>query len=124
MGRSVESDSNPESMRLPRHTRLSIEDASEPLHKRAPVFDEDGRALSDFMVLFPGLRDKPLPQREAALRAIHAVLCSFDHAVVFAEVNLRLNLLWVSIRPLTGVRLEIAGALQAHLPEARLISHI
>jgi hypothetical protein len=109
---------------LPRTVCLSLQDASEPLHKRAPVYDEDGTALSDFMVLFPGLRDKPAAMREAALREIHAVLCSFQHAVVFAEVNLKLNLLWVSIRPLSGVRLEIAGALQACLPEARLVSHI
>lgn len=111
-------------MNLPRPTRLSIQDAAEPLHKRAPIYDDDGTVLSDFMVLFPGLRDKPLALREAALREIHAVLCGFDHAVVFAEVNLRLNLLWVSIRPLSGVRIEIAGALQARLPEARLVAHI
>src|SRR3990167_9086558 len=32
---------------------------AEPLRKRAPAFDEHGKALSDFMVLIPGLVKKP-----------------------------------------------------------------
>jgi hypothetical protein len=44
--------------------------------------------------------------------------------VVFAEFNLKLNLLWVSIRPVHGIRFEIAGAIQQHVPEARLVSHL
>jgi hypothetical protein len=44
--------------------------------------------------------------------------------VVFAEFNVRLNLLWVSIRPITGIRFDITGAIQEQVPEARLVSHI
>ena len=106
--------------------RLSIEfsDASEPLRKRAPSHDENGRPLSDFMMLIPGLRDKPKHLVDSTLQDVHIALTHFSHAVVFAEFNLRLNLLWVSIRPIQGIRLEIASAIQEHVPEAKLVSHI
>lgn len=106
--------------------RLSIEfrDAEEPLRMRAPAHDENGRPLSDFMLLIPGLRDKPRHLVDRTLRDVHIALTQYSHAVVFAEFNLRLNLLWVSIRPIHGIRYEIAGAIQQHVPEAKLVSHI
>lgn len=106
--------------------RLSIEfnDASEPLRHRAPSHDEHGKPLSDFMMLIPGLRDKPRHLIDGTLREVHQQLARFQHAVVFAEFNLRLNLLWVSIRPIQGIRFEIAGAIQDQVPEAKLVSHI
>lgn len=110
-------------MNAPRVT-LSILDASEPLRKRAPVVDEDGRALSDFMVIFPGLRKKPEVYIQRTLREIHRVLGGFSHAVVFAELNLALNLLWVSTRPINGMRFEISEALRSRIPSARLVSHL
>lgn len=106
--------------------RLSVEfnDASEPLRKRAPSHDENGKPLSDFMMLIPGLRDKPKHQIDSTLQDVHITLTHFSHAVVFAEFNLRLNLLWVSIRSIQGIRFEIASAIQEHVPEAKLVSHI
>ena len=103
---------------------VAFEDAAEPLRKRAPVNDENGRPLSDFMILFPGLRDKPKHFIDGAVRNMATVLAGFSDVVVFAEFNVRLNLLWVSIRPVGGVRYEIASAIQQHIPEARLVSHI
>jgi hypothetical protein len=91
---------------------------------RAPSHDEQGRPLADFMMLIPGLRDKPRHLIDTTIRDVHIALTHFSHAVVFAEFNLRLNLLWVSIRPIHGIRLEIAGAIQRHVPEAKLVSHI
>lgn len=106
--------------------RLSIEfsDASEPLRKRAPSHDENGRPLSDFMMLIPGLRDRPRHIIDTTLQDMHIALTHFQHAVVFAEFNLKLNLLWVSIRPLHGIRFEIASAIQQQVPDAKLVSHI
>jgi hypothetical protein len=103
---------------------LSILDASEPLRKRAPIRDEYGKALSDFMVIFPGLREKPKLKIQWTTEEIHRVLTSFGDAVVFAELNLAINLLWVSIRPIAGIRYEISEALRARIPDARLVSHI
>jgi len=111
-------------MSLPRVTLLPILDASEPLRKRAPVFDEEGRPLSDFMVVIPGLRKKSQLRIQQILKDIHSILARFGDAVVFAELNLKLNLLWVSIRPIAGIRFEITDALRQSIPNARLISHM
>ena len=110
-------------MKLPK-IAIQFDSAAEPLRKRAPSHDEHGKPLSDFMMLIPGLRDKPKHLIDNAIQDVHIVLTHFDHAVVFAEFNLKLNLLWVSIRPVHGIRFEIAGAIQQHVPEARLVSHL
>ena len=103
---------------------LKIQDASEPLRKRAPTVDEYGKPLSDFMVIIPGLRKKPQHQIQQTIGELHRVLAGFSSIVVFAEFNLALNLLWVSIRPVHGVRHEIAAAIRSSIPAARLVSHI
>jgi hypothetical protein len=110
-------------MSLPRLS-ISFEDASEPLRLRAPSRDENGRSLSDFMVLIPGLKDKPQSMINRTINNMHLALMHYQDTVVFAEFNLRLNLLWVSIRPSPGASHEITGAIQERVPEAKLVSHI
>jgi hypothetical protein len=110
-------------MKPPRVT-LSILDASEPLRKRAPTVDEDGKAVTDFMVIFPGLRKQPLIQIQRTTQEIHRILGCFSEDVVFAELNLALNLLWVSTKPILGKRFEIAEAIRSSIPSARLVSHL
>lgn len=97
---------------------------AEPLRKRAPAFDEHGRALSDFMVLIPGLVKKPQHLVQNTIEHIQTVFADYPHAVVFAELNLKLSLLWVSVKPIPGIRFQISEALRAVIPEARLVSHI
>lgn len=109
-------------MMLPR-TSLLFHDASVPLRHRAPLHDEDGRPLSDFMVIIPGLKYKPQSLISKTISDMHLALARFSHAVVFAEFNLKLNLLWVSIRPIPRIRFEIVGAIQETVPEAKLVSH-
>ena len=110
-------------MTLPKLT-IQFESTTEPLGKRVPQHDEQGKPLSDFMMLVPGLRDKPKHLIEAAIQDIHIALAHFSDVVVFAEFNLKLNLLWVSIRPVHGIRFEIASAIQRLVPEAKLVSHL
>lgn len=110
-------------MQLPKMS-IRFEDATEPLRLRVPTHDENGRPLSDFMVLIPGLRDKPRHLIDATIQDVHLILTHFRYAVVFAEFNVRLNLLWVSIKPIQGIRFDITGAIQEQVPEARLVSHI
>lgn len=110
-------------MALPRLS-VHFDTAAEPLRKRAPSHDENGRPLSDFMMLIPGLREKPKHLIDNTIQAVHMVLTHFSETVVFAEFNLKLNLLWVSIRPVQGIRLKIASAIQEQVPEAKLVSHI
>ncbi len=111
-------------MNTPQVSLFPFLDASEPLRKRAPAVDEDGKPLSDFMVIIPGLKKKPRALINQTLKEVHRILGCFSHAVVFAEFNLRMNLLWVSIRPIQGIRFEIAEALRSCIPDARLVSHL
>ena len=111
-------------MDLPKVALFPLLDSSEPLRNRAPAVDEHGKALSDFMMIIPGLRDKPRQLIQQTLFDIQSTLACFQHAVVFAELNIKLNLLWVSIRPLHGIRMEIANAVQLRVPDARRVSHI
>ncbi len=91
-----------------------------PLYERVPTRDESGRLLSDFMMLFPGLKERSQPECRAVLGQVDAVLKAFPE-VVFADMNLNLNLLWVSVRARPGVILDIACCLKFHVPEALLV---
>lgn len=92
----------------------------EPLWKVVPTRDENGKLLSDFMMLIPGLRHRPEHQIQATLDQIHCALVQFQE-VVFANLNLKLNLLWVSVRVRSGITLDIAAAVRSRVPEAVLI---
>lgn len=111
-------------MNLPQVSLFPFLDASEPLRKRAPAVDENGKALSDFMVIFPGLKKKPRALVNRSMREMQRVLGCFGEVVVFAEFNLQMNLLWVTTRPVQGIRFEIAEALRDAIPDARLVSHL
>lgn len=95
---------------------------ADPLWKRAPTKGDDGRPLSDFMMLIPGLGKQPANHQHRIIDAIHEVLEAYRHAVVFADLNLRLNLLWVSVRPLPGICLELPAVLHSRVPEAKLVA--
>lgn len=93
---------------------------AEPLHRRVPTHDENGRPLSDFMMLIPGLREWPRARLNDRLAGLHAVLGDYSD-VVFADLNLPLNLLWVSVRNSPGVMLRLVAAIQLRVPEAKLV---
>ena len=73
-------------MALPRLS-VHFDTSAEPLRKRAPSHDEHGKPLCDFMMLIPGLRDKPKYMIDNTIQDIHIVLTHFNHAVVFAETG-------------------------------------
>ena len=95
----------------------------EPLRKRVPTHDEDGRPLSDFMMLIPRLRNKPHDFIRSTIDEIQKVLECYEKTVVFADLNLQLNLLWVSIKPIQGIYMELVTAIQMRVPEAKLVGH-
>lgn len=96
-------------------------DPAEPLWKRVPTRDQDGRPFSDFMMLIPRLRTRPRAILEATIAEIHAVLEHYRKVVVFADLNLKLNVLWVSVRPVPGICLELPTAIKCRVPEAVLV---
>jgi hypothetical protein len=95
---------------------------AEPLWKRVPTRDEYGHLLGDFMMIIDGLRSKPYYQIESTIRLIQEILSRYGHHVVFADLNLKLNVLWVSVRPTPGICLELAAAIHAQIPDAKIVA--
>ncbi len=106
-------------LQLSHHTVLS---AARPLWSHVPTRDSEGQRLSDFMMLIPKLRKQPQHHIQHVLQQIHEVLEHYHHAVVFADLNLRLNVLWVSVKPIPGICLELPAAILDRVPEARLVA--
>ena len=98
-------------------------EGAEPLWKRVPTHGEDGRPLSDFMMIIPGLRSGGSLNAQEVIRKLQGVLELYRHAVVFADLNLRLSLLWVSVRPIPGICLELATAVKQRVPQALLVAN-
>ncbi len=107
------------SLRLSQHTGLC---AAEPLWNHVPTSDNEGQRLSDFMMLIPKLRKQPPSHIQHVIKQIEEVLYFYRHAVVFADLNLRLNVLWVSVKPIPGICLELPAAILDRVPEARLVA--
>ena len=97
-------------------------EAAEPLWKRAPREDENGHALADFMMILPKLKNKPQQFIQDTIRKIEAVLNSYADVVVFADFNLKLNVLCVVMKPATANYWELADAIYQQVPEARLVA--
>lgn len=95
---------------------------AEPLWKRVPTKDADGNYLSDFMMLIPGLKQKNVVEQERTATSITQVLQHYNDTVVFADLNLKLSVLWVSIYPISGMCLEIPAAIKVAVPEAMLVA--
>ena len=95
---------------------------AEPLRKRLPTHDSDGRHLSDFMMLIPGLKHRSGIDLKQRLDRLQAVLAGHED-VVFADLNAPLNLLWVSVRTRHGVISDLCAAIRLQIPEARLVGH-
>ena len=98
-------------------------DAAEPLYKRAPRQDEQGRPLSDFMMIIPQLRLRPQQLIQSKAEKIRLVLEQFGDIVVFADLNLKINVLWVIVRQNPRACLDIPLAIIDVVPEALLVSH-
>jgi hypothetical protein len=93
----------------------------EPLWKCVPTRGEDGCRLVDFMMFIPRLRLRSETYIRYATTYIQAVLGRYDE-VVFADINLNLNVLWVSHRHRPGLMLEVAHAIRLAVPEAVLVA--
>jgi hypothetical protein len=78
--------------------------------------------LSDFLLLLPELRGAAPFVQERVAAQLRAVFAEFDRQVVFADLNLSMNTLWVTVQGRPGLCLEVANAIRAQLPRVRLIS--
>ncbi len=111
-------------MELKLHSNMTddILEPSVPLWQRVPTKDSDGKPLSDFMMLIPRLSSKPPHIIGFIVKEIRKVLQFYQQYIVFVDLNIQLNLLWVSIKSVPGIGLEVAAALHALVPEAKLVA--
>jgi hypothetical protein len=93
-----------------------------PLWQRAPTKDKDDTYLSDFMMFIPKLKKHRSEYRRKVLDALIEVLDHYKDIIVFADLNLKINVLWVSLRPVKGMCLEIPAAIKVAVPEALLVT--
>lgn len=95
---------------------------AEPLWKRAPTRNAEGRPYSDFMMIVPGLRNFESSRLRNIINKMEAVLMLFEKDIVVADLNLKINVLWVTIQPHIGLSTEMAALLHHAVPEAKLVS--
>ncbi|WP_428606379.1 hypothetical protein [Sedimenticola sp.] len=94
----------------------------DPLWRRVPTADQAGQNLSDFMLLIPGLKRWAVPRREQVFEELRGLFERHADRVVFADLNLQLNLLWISHRQGKGVSLALFQAIRERVPEAVLVA--
>lgn len=92
----------------------------EPLHERAPTQDENGKPLSDFIMLIPGLKQASSLRINRIVAGVQVVLGQYKE-VIFADLNVSRSVLWVSVRAIPGIIPEIASAIQMRIPEALIV---
>ncbi|MDH5391864.1 MAG: hypothetical protein OEY11_01635 [Gammaproteobacteria bacterium] len=93
-----------------------------PLHEIAPTRDEDGKPLSDFMMIIPKLKHQSDEYIQNTLNQIEKVLNYYKETIIFVDLNMKMNLLWVTIKPVPGLILEISAAIKTQVPEALLVA--
>jgi hypothetical protein len=90
------------------------------LWRYAPSRDLEGRALSDLMLLLPGLqhnRDLSIIIRQQ----LQEVLEGFGDRIQFADLNLRLGVLWVTVVSQPGLCGDVADAIRERIEGARVV---
>lgn len=92
-----------------------------PLWRVAPTRGDDGRGVADFMMLIPRLGQRPALERGHVEQAVRDVCESYRGQVVFAEINYRINVLWISIEPEPGLARRVARAVRDRVPDALLV---
>lgn len=102
--------------------KLSIDLApAEPLWKLAPTRDENGGPVSDLLMIIPKLKTRPEQYIRDTLANIEFALTQHREIVLFANVDMKLNTLWVSFKAIPGVYGEIVSTLKFNVPEAVLV---
>ncbi|VAW53678.1 hypothetical protein MNBD_GAMMA05-1190 [hydrothermal vent metagenome] len=94
---------------------------AEPLYKLAPTRDENGGPVSDLLMIIPKLKTKPEQYIKDTLANIEFALKQFSNEVLFANVDMKLNTLWVSFKAVPGVYGQIVSTLKTNVPEAVIV---
>ncbi len=94
---------------------------AEPLWKLAPTRDEEGGPVSDVLMIIPKLKTKPEQYIKDTLANIEFALKQYNNEVLFANLDMKLNTLWVSFKAVPGVYADLVSALKHNVPEAVLV---
>lgn len=95
---------------------------AEPMWQRVPTCDDEGRLLGDFMMVIPRLNSLSTNKIQHTVSRLDKLLGLYHEWIVFADLNLKMNILWVSHRQSAGIGLELAAAIYICIPEARLVA--
>ena len=102
--------------------KLSVDlSPAEPLWKLAPTRDENGGPVSDVLMIIPKLKLQPEQYIKDTLANIEFSLKQFSNEILFANVDMKLNTLWVSFKAVPGVYVDIVSTLRTNVPEAVLV---
>ena len=102
--------------------KLSIDiTPAEPLWKLAPTRDKDGGPVSDLLMIIPKLKTKPEQYIKDTLANIEFALKQYKDEILFANIDMKLNTLWVSFKAVPGVYGDIVSTLKRSVPEAVLV---
>lgn len=113
---------NPRSVMQDASSRLPEIQQSEPLWKRVPTRNQSGKPYVDFMMLIPGLKSFESSRLQDIINKVESVLQHYEKDIVLADLNLKINVLWVTIHPHAGLTAEIAALIHHVVPEAKLVS--
>jgi len=94
---------------------------AEPLWKSVPTRDENGGPVSDILMIIPKLKTRPEHHIKETLADIEFALKQFSDEILFANVDMKLNTLWVSFKAVPGVYSNIISTLKVNIPEAVLV---
>ena len=94
---------------------------AEPLWKLAPTRDENGGPVSDLLMIIPKLKTKPEIYIKDTLANIDFALKQYSNEILFANVDMKLNTLWVSFKAVPGVYADLVSTLKKNVPEAVLV---
>ena len=102
--------------------KLSIDiNPAEPLWKLAPTRDNEGGPVSDILMIIPKLKTRPQHYIKDTLANIEFALKQYSNEILFANLDMKLNTLWVSFKAVPGVYVDIISTIKINVPEAVLV---
>ncbi len=94
---------------------------SGPLWRRAPNKQADGASLADLMMLIPEMKHYSEVQINHLQNRLEEVLRAFGDKIVFTDINLKLNVIWITVLPEPGLCREVALAIREFVPDAVMV---
>lgn len=74
------------------------------------------------MMLIPKLGKRTPDDINQRVSRISQVLEEYKHVIVFADLNLKINILWLSFVAVPGLTYELSAAIKMQVPEAVLVA--